>query len=225
MRPFLVIRPEPGNLVTVERARTAGFEAIGYPLFEVTPLDWVAPQSSDFDAILFTSANAIRHSGAALQSFRALPAFCIGQTTAQVAAESGFTVVAIGESGVSAIPPEIKDRKTLHLGGRHLAPDSVMVSLLTHIPTYENRRLPISSDFQEALGHSPIIAVHSSRAAAYLVELISHKASVAVVAFSEQVANSLGTGWEAVAIATKPRDEELIAAALALKIDLDKTKT
>jgi uroporphyrinogen-III synthase len=33
------------------------------PLFAIVPLDWTAPDPAQFDGLVLTSANAVRHAG------------------------------------------------------------------------------------------------------------------------------------------------------------------
>ena len=91
-RPIAVLRPEPGNAATVTRVTAAGWRAIALPLFVVRPLAWTAPDPSDFDGVLFTSANAVRHGGEELSQLTGLPAFAVGENSAQAARGAGFDV-------------------------------------------------------------------------------------------------------------------------------------
>ena len=61
MKPLAVLRPEPGASATLGRAQAMGLAAFAMPLFAVEPVAWTAPAPHDFDALLLTSANAVRH--------------------------------------------------------------------------------------------------------------------------------------------------------------------
>ena len=63
MRKLLLLRPEPGLSASAERARALGLEVIACPLFAIEPVEWEAPDPADYDALLLTSANAVRHGG------------------------------------------------------------------------------------------------------------------------------------------------------------------
>ena len=93
MRPLLVLRPEPGASATVKRARELGLEPVAAPLFEIEPLPWEAPEPGGFDALLLTSANAVRHGGSKLAKLRGLRVYAVGDATAEAARESGFDIV------------------------------------------------------------------------------------------------------------------------------------
>jgi len=72
-RPIAVLRPEPGNRVTAAAIEARGRIAIRLPLFEVRPLAWQVPDPDRFDALVLTSANAIRHGGPGLAALLGLP--------------------------------------------------------------------------------------------------------------------------------------------------------
>src|SRR4051794_41196284 len=98
MRRVVVLRPEPGASATVERARQRGLDAFALPLFEVEPVAWEAPDPDRFDALLLTSANAVRHGGEQLVRLRELPVYAVGSATADAARRGGFEVASVGSS-------------------------------------------------------------------------------------------------------------------------------
>ena len=71
-RRALVLRPEPGAAATLERLAAAGVVGEAMPLFRVLPRAW-SPPAGAFDALLLTSANAVRHGGEGLARVRHLP--------------------------------------------------------------------------------------------------------------------------------------------------------
>ncbi|HUP66659.1 MAG TPA: uroporphyrinogen-III synthase, partial [Sphingomicrobium sp.] len=101
MTRLLILRPEPGASATVDRARKRGLEALAIPLFAIERVHWEVPEG--FDGVLLTSANAVREGGEQLQSLRGLPAYAVGEATAQAAREAGFDIAAIGDSGVERL--------------------------------------------------------------------------------------------------------------------------
>jgi len=52
------------DLPGIVKARKQGLDAHGFALFEVRPLPWELPDPDAIDALLFGSANALRHGGA-----------------------------------------------------------------------------------------------------------------------------------------------------------------
>src|SRR5204862_3541714 len=103
MRRVIVLRPEPGASATVGRARRRGIEAVALPLFETEPIAWEAPDPARFDALLLTSANAVRLGGDQLDALRALPVHAVGEATAYAAREAGFEVASISDAGVDRL--------------------------------------------------------------------------------------------------------------------------
>ncbi|MFL6765128.1 MAG: uroporphyrinogen-III synthase, partial [Sphingomicrobium sp.] len=79
MTRLLVLRPEPGASATVKRARERGLDVIAIPLFEIEPVVWEAPQATDYDGLLLTSANAVRCGGGGLGRLRPLKVYAVGQ--------------------------------------------------------------------------------------------------------------------------------------------------
>jgi uroporphyrinogen-III synthase len=220
-RRIAVLRPEPGNAATVARVTAAGGQAIALPLFALRPLDWTVPDTADFDAILLTSANAARHGGPALAKLTGLPAVAVGEKTAAAARDAGFDVRASGETDVAAIVAVAGAqgfRRLLHLGGRER---SVAVGgpIGAAIAVYANEALDIDRRALAPLAGA-VALLHSARAARRLGELVDSagmaRGDIALAAISAAVAGSAGPGWSATAIATVPRDEMLIDAALAL---------
>ena len=78
---------------------------------------------NEYDALLLTSANALRHGGTGLEQLQSLPAYAVGNATAAAAREAGFEIAGEGDGGVEglrSIPPEVR---LLHLCGEHRAVD------------------------------------------------------------------------------------------------------
>ncbi|MDP9423092.1 MAG: uroporphyrinogen-III synthase [Pseudomonadota bacterium] len=212
MRKLLLLRPEPGLSATAERARVLGLEVIACPLFRVEPVEWAAPDPAGFDALLLTSANAVRHGGMELNKLSALPVQAVGAATAAVAREAGFTIETVGEGDVTnllgKLPPTLR---LLHLAGEdHRAVDD---------PRVERQIVYRSAMISDA--HLPplqglVAAVHSPRAGERLAELAAIRGATAVAAISSAAADACGSGWECVAVAEQPKDESLLALAARL---------
>ena len=116
--PVIVIRPEPGCSATVAAAQALGLDARAFPLFEVEPCHWDAPGAETFDALLIGSANALRQGGAALAAYAGMPAYCVGEATAQAAQAAGLRIAATGNGGLQAVLAQIAPdhRRLLRLG-------------------------------------------------------------------------------------------------------------
>lgn len=218
-RRLAVLRPEPGNAATASRAEAAGFAVLRLPLFAVVPLAWTPPDARDHDALVLTSANAVRHAGAELDRFTALPVIAVGEQTAAATRAAGLAVAAVGTSDAVALSALLAERgitRALHLGGR----DHAAVAGVTRaVAVYANE--PIAVEPADLAGITGQVALlHSSRAAQHLAALLDaaaiSRADVTLAAFSAAIAAAAGTGWRAVAVAAVPSDAALFAAIAAL---------
>ena len=214
MRRLVILRPEPGASATAERARAMGLEPLAMPLFEVEPVDWDAPDSGSFDALLLTSGNAVRHGGEKLQKLRQLPVYAVGEGTASAAREAGFDIASTGDSGVERLLRSIEsDLRLLHLCGEHRT-EIEAKRAITAIPVYRASELPMPDDFRRIEGQ--VAMVHSPRAGRRLTELDIDRSTVRIAAISEAVASAAGPGWERCESADAPNEEALLALAARL---------
>ena len=218
MRRLFILRPEPGASATVERARALGLDAEPMPLFKVEPLEWQAPEAGSFDALLLTSANAVRHGGEKLCDYRGLKVLAVGEATASAAREAGFDIKATGESGVERLLYSFEsDLKLLHLAGEDRVDADTQQEIIA-VPVYRAAELPEPQGFARIAGQA--VAVHSPRAARRLAELAGQAAidrgEVRVAAISAAAASAAGNGWERCEAAEKPDDGALLALAARL---------
>jgi uroporphyrinogen-III synthase len=209
VRPLVILRPEPGASATAAEARAMGMTVLVVPLFEIVPAAWTAPDPNAFDAIVMTSANAVRHGGAGLRRLKSLPVLAVGPATAAAARAAGLTVTAIGEGGARDLRLPAGQR-LLHLAGR----EHVAIGAATVIPVYEARPIP-SPDGLEAIGKC-VVAVHSPRAGRRLGELVAKRSQIAIAAISPAAAAACGDGWKRIHAAHQPNDSALLALAARL---------
>lgn len=90
----LVVRPEPGSTRTLARLHALGVDAAAFPLFATVPVPWDAPDPAAHDALLITSANAVRHAGPTLAALAHLPVIAVGAQTAEAARGAGLSAAA-----------------------------------------------------------------------------------------------------------------------------------
>jgi uroporphyrinogen-III synthase len=214
-RPVLVLRPEPGAIQTAEKLRQLGVVAIAAPLFTITAIEWAITDPADYDALLLTSANAVRLAGAQLAAVAHLPCWCVGEVTATAARGAGLPVVRTGIGGVDALLADTTaPMRMLWLAGQEHHPATPPAGV--HIvPTIVYAARPSPIDPAEIAG--PAIALlHSARAAERLSALVSDRSMIEIVAISTTVASAAGTGWAAVHIANQPSDSEMVAMAAKL---------
>lgn len=213
MRP-LVLRPEPGASATVERARGRGLDAVAIPLFAIEAVEWIAPNPAGFDALLLTSANAVRCAGERIASLRGLPVHAVGKATADAAREAGFDVASSGDSGVDRLLGSVEpDLKLLHLCGEDRRIPRDARQAITAVIVY--RAKEIAADLGDASGG--VALIHSPRAGKRFAALIDEagvaRPSVAIAAISRAAAEAAGEGWDAIEIAATCDEDALLALA------------
>ena len=213
MRKLLLLRPEPGLTESAARASELGLEVIARPLFRVEPVDWIAPDPDNYDALLLTSANAVNQAGTELVKLSRLRAYAVGAATAEAAMEAGLSLAGVGKGGVTELLAEIPGpARLLHLAGedrREVESDHSIDRLTVYRSVaIEDPRLPPL--------HGLVAAVHSPRAAVRLAELAAERRHTAIAAISENAADACGQGWERVEVAARPDDSSVLALAAML---------
>jgi uroporphyrinogen-III synthase len=220
-RPLAVLRPEPGNRILAAAAEARGRRVVRLPLFHVAPVIWELPDPAAFDALILTSANAVRHGGANLAALRDLPVHAVGASTAETAERAGFRIAQVGRSGAAALVKRAEAmgvRHALHLAGRErtLAQEGIVADIRT---VYASAELPVSAEMAARLSGS-IALVQSARAGERLAEVTDmhrlDRREIALVAMSEACARGAGNGWALVRVAEEPSPEALLDTAIAL---------
>jgi uroporphyrinogen-III synthase len=216
MRRLIVLRPEPGASETVRRAEAMELDAAALPLFVIEPIGWSVPEPGAFDAILLTSANAVRQSGDGLNLLRSLPTHAVGEATAAAARAAGLNVATTGSQGVEQLLDGLPSGlRLLHLCGEHRRLPSRVRQSIISVAVYRSQavRPPNLASISDQ-----VAAVHSPRAGARLAGLVGGEArsTIRLAAISRAAAEAAGNGWECVEIAAAPNDTELLALAARL---------
>ncbi len=219
MRPLVIVRPEPGATATARAAGDLGLSTIVMPLFAVRPLDWERPDARHFDALLLTSANAVRNAGEGLERYRRLPAHCVGEATAAAARQAGLAVESVGPGTIDPLLASLPTRlRLLHLCGAHRREPAPPSQQITVVPVYEAVELPAGERVAELEG--AVVAVHSPRAAERVARVVEDagldRGRIAIVAISPEAGRGAGGGWSAVEIAPEPSDRAILAIAARL---------
>lgn len=210
-----VLRPEPGNAATAAQIVAAGAEPVRLPLFATEPLDWTAPDPRHHDALILTSANAVRLAGPGLARLAALPVYAVGAATAAAARAVGLTVAASGDGDAMSLAERARAAsidRALHLAGRDRAHAALPGVTLT-LPVYASAAVPVTPAALARLAGTTAL-LHSARAGARLADLVADRARIALVAISAAAGDAAGTGWASLRIAARPDDAALIAAAM-----------
>lgn len=220
-RAIAVLRPEPGNAATAAAIEALGLTAIRLPLFEVHAIDWTPPDVTRFDALLLTSANALRRAGPGLAALRGLPVHAVGDATAAAARDAGLEVVAVGDRDGAALVAAAAAsgvQRALLLGGRDRAVEEHPI-IAEAIAVYASEPVAVALEALDQLAGS-VVLLHSARAARRVADLIDRagidRRTVRLAAISAAAAEAAGGNWEGIAAAASPDDATLIQLARTL---------
>jgi uroporphyrinogen-III synthase len=214
--PLLLLRPQPGNDASAAQARAIGLDPVQLPLFEIERIDAGPAPEGPFDAILLSSANGARFGAAVLRALAHLPAYAVGEATAQAARRAGVGTVKIGggdaASTATMMVAEGHDR-VLHLCGADVRPfDPQGLTVTRHVvyQVVERAEEALRSELDRLT--SAVIAIHSPRAGRRLAALVApeERPRFHVAAISAATADACGSGWASIAISPAPDDTALL---------------
>ena len=216
-RPVLILRPEPGNAASVAAGRIFGLDMHGFPLFTIEPVAWELPADTSFDALLAGSANVFRHGGEKLMQLKHLPVYAVGETTAELARETGFTVEHVGHGGLQTVldAEEKVPRRYLRLGGEERVTLTIpSLQTLHEITVYRAKPAMLDETARDLLTAKSIAALHSAAAAQRFASecrrMDVNVADVTLAALGPRIAQAAGPGWAHVAVAREPTDAALL---------------
>ncbi len=198
-----------------------GLAPVCYPLFHVTPLPWTGPDPALVDAVMVTSANALRHGGAQVSRYTHLPAFAVGEATAAAVRDAGFTLAHCGDAGAQAVIEAIRaagHAHVLHLSGHRIRPFDPRGLRVTSVPVYAAVESGNDADLGAAATPGSIVLVHSPRAGQRLAALlpVARRRALHLVAISPAALAAAGTGWASASAAPVPDDKAMLALAARL---------
>lgn len=131
----LVTRPHPDDEATAGALRARGFEVLQAPMLRFAAVPFQDDAEARYDAVIVTSANALRAIESQLKGSRLLelPLFAVGEHTAAVARSAGFGQVIAATGGAASLrdlvlagvkSKQLKRGSTLlYLAGADLARD------------------------------------------------------------------------------------------------------
>ncbi|WP_319798067.1 uroporphyrinogen-III synthase [Nitrobacter sp.] len=107
----LVTRPEPDNENTAAALRAKGLEVLLSPVLRFEPVAFEIDPDAGYDAVIVTSANALRALAAhpRKESLLRLAVFAVGRHTAEAARDAGFHNVAAAGGDAIALRDLIMD--------------------------------------------------------------------------------------------------------------------
>lgn len=219
-----ITRALPDAERTAERVRSKGAEAIVAPLLTIIPCAYDT-KVEDAQALLFTSVNGVRAFPDA-RRVSAKPVLTVGDATAEAARAAGFSNVVSADGDVHALAALAKARLTpsagplIHIGGEHLAGD--LAGELRVAGFVVGRRIAYTARAATTIPAGllqplDIILFHSARAAETFVALgAPNAAKLTAACISPVVAQAaIATFWARIVVSPAPREDALLAAALA----------
>ena len=214
---IVIVRPQPGAAATAARVTALGHAPLVHPLLATEAAAWTLPATLP-DAVILTSAAAVRLAGPQAQSLRHMPALCVGTATATAARAAGWADVQaqdqMGPGTVQALIDAAAGgprHHLLHLAGEDrtnvevphgLSVDVVIVYRAVLQP------LPLLPAADAVLLHSPRTA---RQLAAQWDRLGGQRTDIAVHAISAATLAAAGPGWRATYTAAHPDEDALLA--------------
>ncbi|MCC2601411.1 uroporphyrinogen-III synthase [Sphingopyxis yananensis] len=218
--PLLIIRPQPVAEQSCQRAQALGLDAHSLPLFAAQAIRWAVPDIAPYDALLVTSAQAMRLGGAGLQQLLPLPVYAVGAASADAARAKGFRVEQVGDSDGQTLLGEMQTkgiRTILWLNGRDHSVLDGGLAQLHRLPCYAVDRIAPPPQWHDLVKNEAVLMAHSTRAAEYLNDLVpSPRDHLTLIAISSKVAAAAGAGWGQMLVADHPTDAAMLAVAAKL---------
>lgn len=106
---ILVTRPAPDNAKTAAALRARGHEVLLSPMLRFEPVTFEDDGEFDFDAVILSSANAVRaiEDHPVRARLMLLPVFAVGEHTAKIARDAGFTNITIADGDAISLRERI----------------------------------------------------------------------------------------------------------------------
>lgn len=179
----LVTRPHPDCEATCAALRARGIEGLAAPVLRFEPLPFHDDADADYDAVIVTSANALRTLDLAGHRLSKLPLFAVGTHTADAARAAGFDKVKVAKGDGAALRDLVmarvkagklkKSATLLYLAGADLSrdlPGELGAKGLTVITHTTYRMAPVArfaAEIDDAfMAHRITAVLHYSRRSA-----------------------------------------------------------
>lgn len=244
---ILVTRPRSESEVFALTLAMRGHDAVQAPLLDIVPDETASVDLDGVQALLFTSINGVR-SFARVSTARNVPAYCVGDATAQAARDMGFRDVHSAGGDVVALANLVRmdlapsEGALLHVSGSAVAGD-LAGDLggdrydVRRVQLYRQdtaRDLPDAAAEALKSGALDAITFFSPRTAATFVQLV-RKAdlldalkNVSAVGLSQAALDAArveGAHWKSERAASQPTEAALLEAIDALAAEAPKLET
>ncbi|OBY25872.1 uroporphyrinogen-III synthase [Leisingera sp. JC1] len=225
MVPLLMTRPLEAAerfAASLPAEALAGLQVIYAPLMEIQVVQ--APvRMQGIKGVIFTSANGVE--AASRETAVRLPAYCVGERTAQAAAELGWQAEALGTCAdelAATLMQRRPEAPLLHLRGAHARGSIAQRLTDAGLPcgeqiVYDQVLLPLTEEAQTVLSaqNDVIVPLFSPRTARHFANLCGDGSHLYLIAFSEAVAEPLkGLNCKALRVSKAPDAPAMAAAVL-----------
>jgi uroporphyrinogen-III synthase len=240
MTRMLITRPEPDATVSAVSLRALDITPVSFPLMRRVTLEVSLPEPDGFAALALTSVNALRalRERNAIQRYRHIKVFAVGNRTADEAMLQGFTNVVSARGGFADLVEMLAhaqlDGPVFYPAGKEifgdlgksLAPFGIMVvtaRVYEMVPTTE-----VEPSILADLGDGKFDAAlfYSRRTAEIFVSLLGKQlpkhvhTRLGVLCLSENVAAPLMEArFVRISLADYPSDEAMMSLALSFARD------
>lgn len=231
---ILVTRPVEDAGRQAERLRALGHVPVVFPLLEIVFPRLTPLRLDGVQGLIVTSRNGLRglQTNESFGAAKGLPVYCVGEGTAELAAQMGFTRTVTGAGRASDLLPAIRhaarpeDGALLYLTGEHLAYDletplKQAGFLVPRVICYEARELHPSraGKLAEILRKREIhgIILMSPRMAGIFLHIIrcfeleEEARAITCYCYSDAIAKSLAEiDGLTIAISSHPKEADLM---------------
>lgn len=182
----------------------------------MVPLAFTLP-AGEFDAVVVTSANALRALGDEGQPLRALPLYAVGSRTADMARAAGFSSVQHAEGGAAALArliAPLKLKSILYLAGRDRTADLAALVAPVAVTLVEVYDMAAATP---ALPEARGVMLYSRRAAERFLDLTTPvtRAKMAALCLSANIADALQNAHlRAIHVAEAPNEPAMMGLAM-----------
>lgn len=107
---WLVTRPDADARILARDLRKIGHQAIVSPMMSVVPSEFAPLDWPSFDAVIFTSRNAVIHGGPFPPVARSRPVFTVGEATAAAVRAAGFGNVTSANGNIDNLAARLGEK-------------------------------------------------------------------------------------------------------------------
>lgn len=211
---ILITRPVEDTPPIIDMVRDNGFIPLVAPMLEIKALDVMLPDVASYQALVFTSVNAVRVVSEKIAD-RSIPVYCVGPQTAEAVREKGWRVLAEAPTGKD-LQCLLKDKRgpIVHFSGQDVA---CAFADVTRYAVYKAQTINVlGDDCLQHLDDGCVRAVlfFSARTASHFIDLLDQYgrrdkfSTIKALCLGERVVESVrSVAWQDVQCAHTPDRE------------------